>query len=60
MQWLLLLWSTGPRMPGLSGCGPWVELLHGMWNLPGLGNEPVSSALAGEFLSTALPGKSCP
>ena len=47
-------------MPGLSGCGTQAELPHGMWNLPGLGNEPLSSALAGEFLSTRLPGKSCP
>ena len=30
----------------------------GMWNLPGLGIEPVSSALAGRFLTTEPPGKS--
>ena len=29
-----------------------------MWNLPGPGIEPVSSALAGGFLSTVPPGKS--
>ena len=28
-----------------------------MWNLPGPGLEPVSPALAGGFLTTALPGK---
>ena len=28
------------------------------WDLPGPGLEPVSPALAGRFLSTALPGKS--
>ena len=30
-----------------------------MWNLPGLGLEPVSPALAGGFLTTAPPGKPC-
>ena len=29
-----------------------------MWDLPGAGLEPVSPALAGGFLTTALPGKS--
>ena len=29
-----------------------------MWELPGPGIEPVSPALAGEFLTTVLPGKS--
>ena len=29
-----------------------------MWNLPTPGIEPVPSALAGRFLSTAPPGKS--
>ena len=29
-----------------------------MWDLPGPGLEPVSLALAGEFLTTAPPGKS--
>ena len=29
-----------------------------MWDLPGLGLEPVSPALAGGFLTTAPPGKS--
>ena len=28
-----------------------------MWDLPGPGLEPVSSAMAGGFLTTALPGK---
>ena len=31
-----------------------------MWDLPGPGIEPVSSALAGGFLTTAPPGKSLP
>ena len=30
-----------------------------MWDLPGPGLEPVSPALAGGFLTTVLPGKSC-
>ena len=30
-----------------------------MWDLPGPGLEPVSPALAGGFLTTAPPGKSC-
>ena len=29
-----------------------------MWDLPGSGIQPVCPALAGEFLSTAPPGKS--
>ena len=33
-------------------------MLHGMWDLPRSGIEPVSPALAGGFLSTAPPGKS--
>ena len=28
-----------------------------MWDLPGPGLEPMSPALAGEFLTTAPPGK---
>ena len=32
-------------------------MLRGMWDLPGPGLEPVSSALAGGFLTTAPPGK---
>ena len=42
----------------LSSCGSRVQLLRGMWDLPGPGIEPVSSALAGGFLTTAPPGKS--
>ena len=55
---------------GLSSCGSWAlerrlssrgtlaQLLHGMWNLPGPGVEPMSPALAGGFLTTAPTGKS--
>ena len=41
----------------LSNCGSRAQLLHGMWDLPGPGLEPVSPALAGGFLTTAPPGK---
>ena len=42
---------------GLSSCGTRASLLHGTWDLPGPGIEPVSPALAGGFLTTAPPGK---
>ena len=41
---------------GSFGCG--LSLLWGTWDLPRLGTEPVSPALAGGFLSTEPPGKS--
>ena len=41
----------------LSNCGSRVQLLHGTWNLPRPGLEPVSPALAGRFSTTAPPGK---
>ena len=41
----------------LSHCGSRAQLLHGMWDLPTPGLEPVSPALAGRFLTTAPPGK---
>ena len=43
----------------LSSCGTRAYLLHGMKNLPRPGLEPVSTALAGGFLTTAPPGKPC-
>ena len=43
---------------GVPCCGAWAQLPSGMWDLPGTGIEPVSSALAGEFLTTRAPGKS--
>ena len=69
LRWLLLLWRTGSRRAGfsscgsqalesrLSSCGARVLLLRGVWDLPGLGLEPVSPTLAGRFLTTAPPGK---
>ena len=41
----------------LSNCGSWAQLLHGMWDLPRPGLEPVSPALAGRLSTTAPPGK---
>ena len=43
---------------GLSNCGSWAWLLHGVWDLPGPGIESVFSALADGFLTTGSPGKS--
>ena len=41
----------------LSNCGSRAQVLHGMWDLPRPGLEPVSPALAGRFSTTAPPGK---
>ena len=41
----------------LSSCGSRAQLLHGTWDLPRPGLEPVSPALAGGFSTTAPPGK---
>ena len=46
------------RVCGLSSCA-WALLPRGMWGLPGSGMESVSPALAGGFLITGPPGKSC-
>ena len=43
----------------LSSYGSRAQLLHGMWDLPRPGLEPVSPALAGRFSTTAPPGKPC-
>ena len=66
LLWLLLLWSMGFRHEGFSkigthrfsSCGSQAELLHGMWNLPRSGIEPMSPVLSGRFLPTMPPGKS--
>ena len=42
----------------ISGCGAQAQLLHGMWNLPGPGMEPIFLTLVGGFLSTGPPRKS--
>ena len=41
----------------LSNCGSRAQLLRGMWDPPRPGLEPVCSALAGRFSTTAPPGK---
>ena len=45
------------QMCRLSGHGSRAQLLRGMWDLPGPGHEPVSSASAGGLLTTVPPGK---
>ena len=45
------------QMRRLSSCDSRAQLLHGMWDLPRPGLEPVSPALAGGFSTTAPPGK---
>ena len=37
--------------------GTWATMLHGTWDLPRPGIEPMSPALAGGFFTTELPGK---
>ena len=41
----------------LNNCGSRAQLLHGMWEPPRPGLEPVSPALAGRLPTTAPPGK---
>ncbi|XP_073662735.1 SH2 domain-containing protein 3C isoform X3 [Tursiops truncatus] len=45
------------RMRRLSGHGSRAQPFRGMWDLPGLGHEPVSPASAGGLSTTAPPGK---
>ena len=45
------------RTRRLSSCGSRAQLLHGMWDLPRPGLEPVSPALAGGFSTAVPPGK---
>ena len=45
------------RTRRLSGHGSRAQPLHGMWDLPGPGHEPVSPASAGRLSTTAPPGK---
>ena len=45
------------QMRRLSSCGSRAQLLHGTWDLPRPGLEPVSPALAGRFSTNAPPGK---
>ena len=48
------------QMRRLSSCGSQAQLLHGMWDPPRPGLEPVSPALAGRLSTTASPGKPHP
>ena len=59
LRWLLLVRSPALecRLRRLQHLGSAV-MLHGTWNLPGPGIEPVSPAPAGGCLSTVPPGKS--
>ena len=62
------VWASVAVAHGLNSCSSWVlerrpnshgaqaALLHGMWDLPGPGIEPVSPALAGGFFTTETPG----
>ena len=50
-------WASQALEHRLSSCGTWSQLLHGMWDLPEPGLEPMSPALAGGFLTTAPPRK---
>ena len=64
------MWASVVVARGFSSCGLWAlerrlsccsaraQLLHGMWDLPAPGLEPMSPALAGRFLTTVPPGKS--
>ena len=63
------MWASVVMARGLSSCGSWAlegrlsscgaraYLLCSMWDLPGLGLEPVFPELAGGFLTTVPPGK---
>ena len=57
--------SCGLRQSQLAGSRVWAQQvciwaqsLHGVWNLPGPGIEPLTPTLAGQ-LFPAVPGKSC-
>ena len=47
-------WAPGSR---LRSHGAWAQLPCGVWDLPGSGIEPASSASAGAFFTTEPPGK---
>ena len=63
LWWLHLLWSTGSRRMGFSSCGSralehrfsscgtWAYLLHGMWDLPGRGLDPMSPCTGRRILN---------
>ena len=49
--------SFGALEHRFSSCGTWAYLLHGMWDLPRSGFEPVSPAFTGGFFTIEPPGK---
>ena len=51
--------AWAPGCEGLSSDGSWAQLLCSTWDLSGPGIELMSHVLAGGFLTTRLPGKSC-
>ena len=67
--WVLGAWASVVAAHGLSSCGSWALqhrlnsggagawLLCGMWDPPGSGMKPVSSALKGGFFTTEPSGK---
>ena len=48
--------SVGSGHSGFSSCGPWLQLPHSMWDLPGPGIESLHPALAGGFLAPGPQG----
>ena len=52
-----LVAEDGLQTRRLSSRGSRAQLLRGMWDLPRLGLEPVSPALAGRLSTTVPPGK---
>ena len=60
VHWLLIAVASRCRAQALdhrpSSCGTQAWLLHSMWDLPRLGLEPMSPALAGGFFTTEPPG----
>ena len=55
--WFLIAVASLATESGLCGCGALAKLLCDTWDLPGLGIEPMSPALAGGFLITRSPRK---
>ena len=54
------LWGTQALVAavrGLSSCGAWASLFHGMRAPPAPGIKPASPALAGGLFITESPGK---
>ena len=50
-------WGCQALEHRFSSCGAQAYLLHGMWDLPRKGVEPMSPTLAGRFFITEAPGK---